>query len=111
MMKKVPQLPEVWHYKHTPLIASRKFAKICIKDWFYDENHLFNLIYTCPIKCFFVLVYEIWRFMEFQKQCHKNLKRSKDMLAEMDVHEKNMTRTLQEIEDLEAILDQVKLKH
>ena len=33
------------------------------------------------------------------------------MLAEMDVHEKNMTRTLQEIEDLEAILDQVKLKH
>ena len=49
--------------------------------------------------------------MKFQKQCRKNLRRSKNMLAEMDVHKKNMTRTLQEIEDLEALLDQVKLEH
>ena len=33
------------------------------------------------------------------------------MLAEMDAHKKNMTRTLQEIEDLEALLDQEKLEH
>ena len=33
------------------------------------------------------------------------------MLDEMEVHKKNMTRTLQEIEDLEASLDQVKLLH
>ena len=50
--------------------------------------------------------------MKFQKQCRKNLRRSnKDILAEMEVHEKNMTRTLQEIKDLEAILNQVKLEH
>ena len=49
--------------------------------------------------------------MKFQKQCRKNLRRSKNMLAEMDAHKKNMTRTLQEIEDLEALLDQVKLEH
>ena len=58
--------------------------------------------------CFSLWDLEIY---EVSETCHKNLKRSKDMLAEMDVHEKNMTRTLQEIEDLEAILDQVKLKH
>ena len=60
---------------------------------------------------FFVLVYEIWRFMKFQKQWCKNLRRSKDMLAEREVHEKNMTRTLQEMKDLEAILNQVNLEH
>ena len=49
--------------------------------------------------------------MKFQKQCRKNLRRSKNMLDAMDVHKKNMTRTLQEIEDLEASLDQVKLQH
>ena len=49
--------------------------------------------------------------MKFQKQCRKNLRGSKSMLDEMEVHKKNMTRTLQEIEDLEASLDQVKLLH
>ena len=71
----------------------------------------FHLCYTWSVKYFFVLVYEIWSFMKFQKQCRKNLRRSKNMLAEMDAHKKNMTRTLQEIEDLEALLDQVKLEH
>ena len=33
------------------------------------------------------------------------------MLAEREVHEKNMTRTLQEMKDLEAILNQVNLEH
>ena len=32
------------------------------------------------------------------------------MLAEMDEHKQNMTRTTQEIDDLEAGLDQVKLE-
>ena len=49
--------------------------------------------------------------MQFDKQCHDNLKRSEEMLDEMDEHKQNMTRTLQEIDDLEAELDQVRLKH
>ena len=71
----------------------------------------FRLMLQLINQYFFVLVYEIWSFMKFKKQCRKNLKRSKDMLAAMDVHKKNMTRTLREIEDLEASLDQVKLEH
>ena len=105
------QLPEGRHSKYTPLKTSRIFPKICIKDWFWNENLSFNATLAQSNAFFFVLVYEIWRFMKFQKQCRKNLRRSKDMLAEMEVHEKNMTRTLQEIEDLEAILNQVKLEH
>ena len=49
--------------------------------------------------------------MQFDKQCHDNLKRSEVMLDEKDEHKQNMTRTLQEIDDLEAELDQVKPKH
>lgn len=48
--------------------------------------------------------------MQFDKQCHDNLRRSEEMLAEMDEHKQNMTRTMQEIDDLEAGLDQVKLE-
>ena len=43
--------------------------------------------------------------MQFDKQCHDNLRRSEEMLAEMDEHKQNMTRTMQEIDDLEAGLD------
>ena len=35
---------------------------------------------------FFVLVYEIWNFMAFDKECHDNLRRSEEMLDEMDEH-------------------------
>ena len=49
--------------------------------------------------------------MQFDKQCHDKLKKSEEMLDEMDEHKQNMTRTLQEIDDLEAELDQVRLKH
>ena len=48
--------------------------------------------------------------MEFDKECHDNLRRSEEMLDEMDEHKQNMTRTMQEINDLEANLDQVKLE-
>ena len=48
--------------------------------------------------------------MQFDKQCHDNLRRSEEMLAEMDEHKQNMTRTMQEIDNLEAGLDQVKLE-
>ena len=50
-------------------------------------------------------------FKKSQKQCRKSLRRSKNMLDEMDVHKKNMAITLQEIEDPEASLDQVKVEH
>ena len=49
--------------------------------------------------------------MKSQKQCRKSLRRSKNMLDEMDVHKKNMAITLQEIEDPEASLDQVKVEN
>ena len=48
--------------------------------------------------------------MAFDKECHDNLRRSEEMLDEMDEHKQNMTRTMQEIDDLEADLDQVKLE-
>ena len=48
--------------------------------------------------------------MAFDKECHDNLRRSEEMLDEMDEHKQNMTRTMQEIDDLEAGLDQVKLE-
>ena len=48
--------------------------------------------------------------MQFDKQCHDNLRRSEEMLAEMDEHKQNMRRTMQEIDDLQAGLDQVKLE-
>ena len=48
--------------------------------------------------------------MEFDKECHDNLRRSEEMLDEMDEHKQNMTRTMQEIDDLETDLDQVKLE-
>ena len=48
--------------------------------------------------------------MQFDKQCHDNLRRSEEVLAEMDEHKQNMTRTMQEMDDLEAGLDQVKLE-
>lgn len=68
------------------------------------------LIYrsTRLIKCFFILVYEIWGFMKFNEKCHENLKRSEDMLRNMDEHKANMTRTLTNINKLESDLDQVR---
>ena len=46
--------------------------------------------------------------MKFDEQCQENLRLSEEMLDEMDEHKANMTRTLEEIEDLEADLDQVR---
>ena len=48
--------------------------------------------------------------MEFGKKCNENLRNSEIMLDEMDEHKRNMTRTLQEIDDLEAELDQVNIE-
>ena len=50
-------------------------------------------------------------FKKSQKQYRKSLRRSKNMLDEMDVHKKNMPITLLEIEDPETSLDQVKVEH
>ena len=46
--------------------------------------------------------------MKFDEQCQENLRLSEEMLDEMDEHKANMTRTLEEIEELEADLDQVR---
>ena len=46
--------------------------------------------------------------MKFDEQCQENLKLSEEMLAEQAEHKANMTRTLEEIVELEAELDQVK---
>ena len=46
--------------------------------------------------------------MKFDEQCRENLRLSEEMLDEMDEHKANMTRTLEEIEELEADLDQVR---
>ena len=46
--------------------------------------------------------------MKFDEQCRENLRLSEEMLDEMDEHKANMTRTLQDIEELEAELDQVR---
>ena len=46
--------------------------------------------------------------MKFDEQCQENLRLSEEMLDEMDEHKTNMTRTLEEIEELEADLDQVR---
>ena len=46
--------------------------------------------------------------MKFDEQCQENLRLSEEMLDEMAEHKANMTRTLEEIEELEAELDQVK---
>ena len=46
--------------------------------------------------------------MKFDEQCQENLRLSEEMLDEMAEHKANMTRTLEDIEELEAELDQVK---
>ena len=46
--------------------------------------------------------------MKFDEQCRENLRLSEEMLDEMAEHKANMTRTLEDIEELEAELDQVK---
>ena len=46
--------------------------------------------------------------MKFDEQCQENLRLSEEMLAEQAEHKANMTRTLEEIVELEAELDQVK---
>ena len=56
----------------------------------------------------FVLAYEIWGFMKFNEQCEDNLRRSEEMLRNMDQNKKNMTRTMDSINKLEADLDKVR---
>ena len=68
----------------------------------------FQLLLQLLIKCFFISVYEIWSFMKFNEQCQENLRLSEEMLVEQAEHKANMTRTLEEIVELEAELDQVK---
>ena len=46
--------------------------------------------------------------MKFNEQCQENLRLSEEMLVEQAEHKANMTRTLEEIVELEAELDQVK---
>ena len=46
--------------------------------------------------------------MKFDEQCQENLRLSEEMLVEQAEHKANMTRTLEEIVELEAELDQVK---
>ena len=46
--------------------------------------------------------------MKFDEQCQENLRLSEEMLDDMAEHKANMTRTLEDIEELEAELDQVK---
>ena len=46
--------------------------------------------------------------MKFDEQCQENLRLSEEMLYEMYEHKTNMTRTLEEIQELEAELDQVR---
>ena len=46
--------------------------------------------------------------MKFDEQCRENLRLSEEMLDEMAEHKANMTRTLEDIVELEAELDQVK---
>ena len=68
----------------------------------------FRLLLQLLIKGFFISVYEIWSFMKFDEQCQENLRLSEEMLDDMAEHKANMTRTLEDIEELEAELDQVK---
>ena len=46
--------------------------------------------------------------MKFDEQCRENLRLSEEMLDEMAEHKANMTRTLEDIDELEAELDQVR---
>ena len=48
--------------------------------------------------------------MEFGKECQENFIRSETMLDKMEEHKQNMARTLQEIDGLEAELDQVNIE-
>ena len=56
----------------------------------------------------FVLAYEIWGFMKFDEQCQDNLRRSREMLRNMQENEENMTRTIDSINELEADLSKVR---
>ena len=60
------------------------------------------------MKCFFILLCQISVYMKFNEQCHDNLKRPEEILRNMDEHKTNMTRTLTNINKIEADLDQIR---
>lgn len=68
--------------------------------------HSTRLIQYC-----FVLAYEIWGFMKFDEQCQDNLRRSEEMLRNMAQNKKNMTRTINSINKLEADLEKVRSEY
>lgn len=48
--------------------------------------------------------------MKFDEQCQDNLRRSEEMLRNMDQNKENMTRTMNSIKKLEADLDEVRFE-